>query len=283
MPPFGLGLPFDSSAIGQARNAALRFVTRRLLFGKLNKRFAALRQSLGLSPAPFEPTPSTNLYLQPSVPGIEYPVRDIPPQVHFVGALLPEAPQDFAPPTWWDEMVNSGKPVVHVTQGTIATEADELIEPTIRALANEDVLLIVTTGGKPVESLSVKPLPTNVRIEPFIPHVRLLPHIDVMVTNGGFGGVTQALAQGVPMVIAGATEDKPEVAARMAYHGLGVNLKTATPTAEQVGAAVKQVLSHPEYKANAAKAQAEFARHGGAHHAADLLEQLAATRQPVLR
>jgi UDP:flavonoid glycosyltransferase YjiC (YdhE family) len=30
-----------------------------------------------------------------------------------------------------------------------------------------------------------------------------------MVTNGGYGGVQAALANGVPLVVAGATEEKP--------------------------------------------------------------------------
>jgi UDP:flavonoid glycosyltransferase YjiC (YdhE family) len=33
-----------------------------------------------------------------------------------------------------------------------------------------------------------------------------------MVTNGGYGGVQMALSYGVPLVVAGASEDKPEVA-----------------------------------------------------------------------
>lgn len=283
MPPFGLALPFDNSLIGKARNAVMRFVARNVLFGKLNKRYAALRVSLGLTPAPFEPSSSANLFLQPSSPSIEYPVAAIPPQVHFVGALLPEAPRDFAPPAWWDEMIASTKPVVHVTQGTIATEAGQLIEPTIRALADQDVLLVVTTGGKPVESVNINLLPANVRITSFIPHVHLLPHVSVMITNGGFGAVTQALANGVPMIVAGATEDKPEVAARLAYNGVGINLKTATPTDVQIRDSVRQVLDNRSFGEKANAVQAEINALGGASKAAALLEQLARTKQPVKR
>jgi UDP:flavonoid glycosyltransferase YjiC (YdhE family) len=36
-----------------------------------------------------------------------------------------------------------------------------------------------------------------------------------MVTNGGYGGVQMALAHAVPLVVAGAKEDKPEVAGRV--------------------------------------------------------------------
>ena len=47
-----------------------------------------------------------------------------------------------------------------------------------------------------------------------------------MVTNGGYGAVQRALIAGVPLVVAGNTEDKPEVAARVECFGAGVNLRT---------------------------------------------------------
>lgn len=90
-------------------------------------------------------------------------------------------------------------PVVHVTQGTVATEASDLIVPTIQALANEAVLVVATTGGQAIEGLNLESVPANVRLEPFIPHAQLLPYVDVMVTNGGFNGVQMALASGVPI------------------------------------------------------------------------------------
>ena len=63
-----------------------------------------------------------------------------------------------------------------------------------------------------------------------------------MVTNGGYGAVQRALSMGVPLVVAGNTEDKPEVAARVAWTGAGVNLRTGTPTPSAVRAAVREVL-----------------------------------------
>ncbi len=136
--------------------------------------------------------------------------------------------QGFEPPAWWGELEN-GRPVVHVTQGTVATEAQQLIVPTIKALAGAGALLVVTTGGKPVVRIGLGELPANVRVESFVPHPLLLPHVDVMVTNGGYGGVQTALAHGVPLVVAGASEDKPEVANRVQWAGVGVNLRPCPP------------------------------------------------------
>jgi len=103
-----------------------------------------------------------------------------------------------------------------------------------------------------------------------------------MITNGGYNGVQVALANGVPLVAGGSTEDKPEVANRIAWAGLGVNLKTATPSPEQVRAAVRTVLDDGAYRERARQMAAEIARYDAANSAATLLEQLAATGKPVL-
>ena len=63
------------------------------------------------------------------------------------------------------------------------------------------------------------------------------------VTNAGFGGTQYALSHGVPIVAAGATEDKPEVAMRVQWAGVGVNLRTGTPAPSAVARAVDRVLA----------------------------------------
>ncbi|NTU78597.1 MAG: hypothetical protein HGA45_04200 [Chloroflexales bacterium] len=127
------------------------------------------------------------------------------------------------------------------------------------------------------------PLPANVRSVPFVPFGALLPHVDVMVTNGGYGGVQFALAHGVPLVVAGMSEEKPEIAARVAWSGAGINLKTRRPTPRQIRAAVRTALTDPRYRRSAERIRDDYARHNAPEAAGELLEQLAATGQPVLR
>jgi UDP:flavonoid glycosyltransferase YjiC (YdhE family) len=128
----------------------------------------------------------------------------------------------------------------------------------MRALADDDVLVVATTGGPDPEALRAG-LPANARLERFIPHDRLLPHVNVMVTNGGYGGVQQALANGVPLVVAGDSEDKPEVAARVQWSGSGVNLHTGHPSPAMVARAVRRVLSRRTYRARASGLQRQIA------------------------
>ena len=91
--------------------------------------------------------------------------------------------------------------MILVNQGTVATEPHELLQPALTALAGEDVLVVAVTGGRDPAELGW--VPANARVERFIPFERLLPYVYVLVTNGGFGAVQLALADGVPIVAAG--------------------------------------------------------------------------------
>ncbi len=88
--------------------------------------------------------------------------------------------------------------------------------------------------------------------------------MDVFVTNGGYGGVHYALASGVPIVLAGAGEDKPEVAARVAWSGVGVNLKTGRPRPAAIAKAVRKVLTDHSYRGAAAAAAHQIEQADGA-------------------
>jgi UDP:flavonoid glycosyltransferase YjiC (YdhE family) len=126
-------------------------------------------------------------------------------------------------------------------------------------------------------------VPPNARQAAFLPYDQLLPRASVVVSNGGWGGVLASLAAGVPLVVAGGTLDKPEIARRVAASGAGVDLRTGRPNASRVRAAVEQVLTDPAFRARAGEIGASLARHGGASAAAELVERLATTHAPVHR
>ena len=162
--------------------------------------------------------------------------------------------------------------MVHVTQGTIRPDMTELVAPAVRALAADDVLVVVTTGGPSAADVAAAvgaPLPANVRVAPFVPYDLLDAHADVVVTNGGYTGVTIALHHGVPLVQAGDTEEKGEIAARIHWSGVGVRLGTTRPTDDAVGAAVRRVLSEPAFREAAGRVAAEMAPHHAASEGAD--------------
>lgn len=286
-PAFGPGLLPMGGPVSRLRNHAVRTASRRWIFGEAQDRYDRLRAQLGLSPdgrSVLEASVSPLLHLQACTPGFEYDAADLPPTVHWVGALRPDPVEHWMPPPWWDEVVSASQPVVHVTQGTIRPDMGELVAPALRALAREDVLVVVTTGGVSRERLEAslgEPVPANTRVSPFLPYDLLLPHVDVCVTNGGYTGVTTALHHGVPLVQAGSTEEKAETGARIRWSGAGVRIRATRPRARRVGAAVRRVLGDPSFRAAAAGLGEEMRRHDAGQEGADLLERLAVTRGPV--
>jgi UDP:flavonoid glycosyltransferase YjiC (YdhE family) len=281
--PFGLGLLPSSSPLGRLRNRLLGELASRVIFKAVSDELGTQRRALGLAPQRFEGVLlSKYLLLEPSVPAFEYPRSDLPPQVHYIGALLPDPPDGFTPPAWWPEVVQKQRPVILVTQGTVATNSAELIRPTLQGLANESVLVIAAGVTDPT-LLGLEHLPDNARVEGFVPFKLLMPYVDLFITNGGFGGVQHALAHGTPIIAAGTTEDKPEVANRVAYSGVGINLRTNRPTPEQVRDAARRVLHDRCYREAAQRVAHDLAQHDAAQTGAALLERLAASRQPVHR
>ncbi|WP_454644940.1 glycosyltransferase [Bradyrhizobium liaoningense] len=196
-------------------------------------------------------------YLQLSVPSFEFP-RDMPSSVNFVGAP-PIITNQVSPPPWAEDLDGSRK-VVLVTQGTVANHnLNLLVAPTLAALANEsDILVIATAGGRPVDAIPGK-VPPNARVASYLPFERLLPKVDVLVTNGGYGSVNQAMSFGIPLVTAGLTEDKADVNARVAWSGVGIDLATNEPTPEALREAVRTVLDQPRYRLRVSQIADEFA------------------------
>jgi MGT family glycosyltransferase len=282
--PNGLALAPDASPLGRLRNRALNWTIEHVLFRDLQQYWDAARARVGLRPIGWimDAAALAPLYMQPTVPSFEYPRSDLPANVHFIGMMPGAGLLDWQPPAWWSEL-NGARPVVHVTQGTVANSSPTLIAPALEGLADEEVFVVVTTGGRPVNELGLGHLPDNVRITTYLSYPELLPKTAAMITNGGYGGVQMALAHGVPLAVAGTTEDKPEVAARVAWSGTGINLKTAAPTPSQVRDAVRALLDDRRYRERAQALQAELARYDAVACGVDLIERLIATGRPVLR
>ncbi len=269
--PNGLGLAPGS----RLRNRALTVLSQRILLRRAQNAANAMLRTLGRPPLPvflLDCGLLADRMIVPTVPDFEYPRSDLPAHVRFVGAVHPRKSIGFRPPPWWHEL-DGDRPVVHVTQGTVDNaDLSRLIEPAIAALAAEPVTVVVTTCGGTLSG----PVPANTRVADFLPHDVLLPRVDVIVTNGGYGAVQRAVACGMPMVVAGSTEDKPEVAARVAWSGAGVNLRTGTPDPAMVRTAVREVLDDDRYLHRARELETAFARRDGLAEIAVMLDEVIA-------
>lgn len=276
LPPSGLGLQPLPGALGHARDALLRRVTRRVM-RPLDAALAEVRKQAGLPERQlFEQAGfSTQLTIAHGAPGIDFPRPDLPGYVHYAGLLARPIVYAGPEPDWLREVRSFKGPVVLVAQGTLNTDPQELLQPALDALRDEDLLVVASSAGR-----SVQRIPPNARVHEFLPFGDLLPLASCAVTNGGWGGVLQMAAAGVPMVVAGGTLDKPEVAARVACAGLGLDLRTGTPTPRKILRVVRSILAEPGFRTRTAAVGDQLHRLGGAPRAAGLIESLAPGASP---
>jgi MGT family glycosyltransferase len=272
--PFGPGWSPSSSRLGRWRNRFLSWLVFRVMFRNVNRayRMARLRSGLPVTDNSYFDILSPHLYLQPTVKSFEYERSDLPSQIQFIGALVPNAGDAAAElPPWWPDVQDAhrrGVPVVMITQGTLATDPSELLLPAMQGLAKRKLLMIVTS-----KLLSQDDAPANARVASFIPYHAAMPLLSAVITNGGYGGVQMALYHGVPLVVAGGSEEKPEIAARVAWCGAGVNLRTGRPRPTAVDAAVQRIFADASFAERARKLGAEMQKHDAATESALLIEK----------
>lgn len=281
-PPYGAGLLPMKGREGRRRNRVTTRIGRELIWGPALDRLGAIRCELGLvqsGRSVLEEARSPYLHLQACVPELEYPRHRLPAEVHYVGALGPEPDEHWQPPAWWSSFLADPRPTVLVSQGTLRPNLNELVLPTLRALTGVNVQAVVVTGAASVETLRERlggELPGWVRVAPWIPYQSVLPYVDAFVTNGGYTGVTLALANGVPLVQIGSSEEKAEIGARIAWAGVGVRARWLPPR-PRLRAMVRHVLTDPGVHAACRRMAAALSVHDAPGECVDLLEELAAT------
>jgi short chain dehydrogenase len=227
--PFGLGLPPDSSPEGKQRNAAQSQVAEELLAGSTSVLRAILKDlgATGGMPFPMDAIVSLpDLFLQFAPAEAEYPRSDLPPGVRFTEPAARRARRRASPalvgrrphrqpghrrdPGYGRQ---PGPRPAHRARpagaGRHRRSGRRHHRPGRRGPGR-------CPGQCPGRRLRAVLRAPAARQRPG--HQRRLR-----------GPSLQALAHGVPLVIAGQSEDKAEVAARLAWTGAALNLATDAP------------------------------------------------------
>jgi UDP:flavonoid glycosyltransferase YjiC (YdhE family) len=242
------------------------------------------RRRLGLRHVPFgealeDSSYSPYLHVQASSLELEFGQRPNT-RVHdentvFVGPLVTKAVADPSKlPPWWPSLSGKGEKVVGITQGTLAMDPTSLIIPAIQALQDDAELVLVVVSPYTAEIQAGVRGSERIFYAGWLPYDILLPRLSLLITNGGYGSITQALSHGVPLLCAGQSEDKKDTAARVTYSGVGIDLKTDSPAAHEVKEAAYTILNDGGYRARARRLGDELNMLGGADAAVDALEKL---------
>lgn len=242
------------------------------VFSNAQKVFDEIMKDLGAEPVGgfFADAPFLwpDCFLQMCPPSMMYPRSDAPKSLRFAGGMpkLPKSTDTTVLPSerpaWWRnevEINSAKKDIVFVCQGTVRMDWNDIVIPTMEALKNRpNTLVIVALGQRGAKLDEHIPVPENARVADYLPFDDILPLASLFVGNGAYGGVRPSLAHGTPLVVAGDSEDKPEMCAIAEWAGVAVNLRTGNPTSEAIRVGVDTVLSDPKYKEAALRVQAEM-------------------------
>ncbi|MEE3921337.1 nucleotide disphospho-sugar-binding domain-containing protein [Micromonospora sp. BRA006-A] len=122
---------------------------------------------------------------------------------------------------------------------------------------------------------SMPTLPANVRAVDFVPLNALLPTCSALISHGGSGTMSTALARGVPqLVVPSKIWDSADKARRLAEQGAGICLTEVTASA--VRESVVALLEQPSYAENAARLRREAVATPSPVEVVPLLERLTA-------
>lgn len=190
----------------------------------------------------------------------------------FVGAC-----QEYDPQTAAWRPPGSGAPVVLVSLGTTIEAGPDFFRTCADAFADSGMHLVMTIGNR-FAADEVGPLPSNVELHPWLPHLDVLAHAEALVCQGGMSSIMQSLTLGVPMVIVPQWGENRVNADRVVELGLGSMLMPAEVTAGRLREAVTALTTDDRFRREAGRMRENIRRAGGAGRPADEIERYCDSR-----
>jgi zeaxanthin glucosyltransferase len=209
----------------------------------------------------------------------EFPRQHLPQCFHFNGPYHDPTSRESTP---FPFEKLTGKPLIYASMGTLQNRLrSRVFENIAQACVGLDAQLVIALGGGSSPE-SLPELPGTPLVVGYAPQLELLQQATLTITHAGMNTTLESLSNGVPMVAIPITHEQPGVATRIAWTGTGEVIPLAKLSASRLHEAVKRVLTEDSYKQNAVRLQAAIRRAGGVSRAADIVEQVAQTGQPVL-
>lgn len=261
----------------QPRDTGWARIRNRIAWAGLNRLYAPIltriqdhRRRLGLPvPARIAAAWSNLLQISQQPEAFEFPRRELPKHVRFVGPL--RLPGGYQPvPFPWERL--DGRPLIYASLGTLQNRVAKTFRVIAEACNGLDAQLVISTGhGVAPEALGE--LPGHPVVVSYAPQLDLLRRSTVAVTHAGLNTVLDALATGIPMVAVPVTNEQPGISARVGWVGAGEAFDYKHVTPQALRAAVLRVRSDPSYRAAAERVRDSIRAGGGAPRAAEMIEQ----------
>lgn len=146
-----------------------------------------------------------------------------------------------APDVEVDEWMSRTTDFAYVSFGSFLSVRDDVLRRVIAALAETGMPAAIAAGSTPLDQLG--PIPESWLVREYLPQVRLLASARLAVTHGGNNSVTEAIGQGVPLLVLPFSTDQFAGAAAIERTGTGRVLDPNSATVEQLASALSAVSS----------------------------------------
>ena len=268
LPPAFSGLPSDDRA-GWAEFQAE--YARQV--GELQAGFSEFHVQRGAPPLPelemIHESRWANLTLYPDE--LDYSRgRPLGPTWHNLQACVRSTDESWSPP-------ERDGAVVYVSLGSLGSADVPLMRGLVAALAPLPYRFVVSKGPQHREF----ELADNMTGAEFLPQVSVLPHVDAVLTHGGNNTVTECVWFGKPMIVLPVFWDQHDNAQRVHETGYGSRLATYAFTERQLADGLSRVLTDEALRRRCAAAGERLRRRAGTAVAAELIERVARTGEPV--
>jgi UDP:flavonoid glycosyltransferase YjiC (YdhE family) len=235
--------------------------------------FARARDRLGLDPDPHLRSLEGSVRVLGGPPGW-FPEKWMTPNTYLVQPPEFDARESIESsdhPT--SGPGSADRPAVYATLGTAFNATPGLFEMIFDALGEEDLDVIATVGAD-LDPDRYAPLPSNIRVERYVPQSLVLPWCHAVVSHGGYSSIMGALRAGLPVVaLPLAAADNETNAARVVALGAGIAIREEDRSACRIRAAVRAVLAEPHYRRAARSVAASICSLPPITQAADLIER----------
>jgi MGT family glycosyltransferase len=271
LPPTFSGLPLDDRSEWDAFRAEY---ARQV--GELQASFSEFCAERGAPPLPglemIHESPWLNLTIYPAE--LDYPrSRPLGPTWHNLETSVRSTDDPWSPPG------RAGGALVYVSLGSLGSADVALMEWLVDVLSRTPHRYVVSKGPQ----ADAYELADNMVGAAFLPQASVLPHVDGVITHGGNNTTTECMWFGKPMLVLPVFWDQHDNAQRVHETGYGLRLPTYAFDEDELRRGVQRLLTDEPLRARAAAAGERLRDHPGTVAAAELIESVAVTGEPVRR